>query len=128
MNRLMKTNVRRQFTVVALGAVLAAGLPLAGPDLLAADPPPNLEHEWSFDSAANPAANSGPTARATIAPGAFASGWFNGDPSLGSASGVWDLGSRGTIALSDSAGLTGSSASARRVKVKVLQWRDEAIF
>ena len=124
----MKTNVRRQLTVVAVGAILSAGLPLARPDLLADGPPTGLTHEWGFESAANPAANTGPSARALIAPGDFASGWISGDPSLGSVSGVWDLGSRGTITLSDSAGLTGPSALARRIKVKVLQWRDETIF
>lgn len=121
-------NLKRQITVMVAGAALAASLPLAQPDLLGDSPPPSLVHEWSFESAANPAANAGPSARAVVAPGDFASGWLSGDPSLGSVSGIWDLGRSGTITLSDPAGLTGASASARRIKVKVLQWRDEAIF
>jgi len=58
--------------------------------------------EWQFSTDANPAApelSFGRTEFADIQPGAYSSGWFDGDLVFGSRQGFWDLGSAGRISV-----------------------------
>src|SRR5574341_1421132 len=61
--------------------------------------PGSTYQEWRFDNNANPAApdlktNVASAGQAEITLGAFAAGWQQQLPGLGSATGYWDLGSR----------------------------------
>ena len=60
----------------------------------------SLEWQWQFDTAANPATpqigSLGSTATITV--GDFGAGWHN-DWGLGSATGYWDMGINGSVAL-----------------------------
>ena len=90
--------------------------------------------EWRFNTDANPAPpevcdQALSTARATMAPGDFATGWQEELPGLGSATGFWDLGRRGTIRLPVASGtLVGAADGGTRIWVKVCQWIDGGIF
>jgi hypothetical protein len=86
--------------------------------------------EWRFDGGANPVAPEvcnppGVTSQATITPGEFSGGWQSQLPGLGTATGFWDLGSRGRIVLPVS---TGAQAGAKTIRVRVSQWADGGIF
>jgi hypothetical protein len=88
---------------------------------------------WPFDSSANPTAPgtvSGGVAdaQATIVPGNFSSGYISSNPILGSANGVWDLGSGGTITMQSSAGLSGAGDPASLVTVNVVQYQDGGLY
>lgn len=86
--------------------------------------------EWRFDANSNPATPEvcdppGATSRATITTGDFSGGWQSQLPGLGSATGFWDLGSRGRIVMPVS---TGTPDGAKTIRVRVTQWADGGIF
>lgn len=79
--------------------------------------------QWNFSSDANPAApdfvnNAYGSPSASITVGDFGCGWFEELPGFGSATGYWDLGSEGTIALDINSG------SATEVWVQVAYFLD----
>ena len=88
---------------------------------------------WRFESDSSPATpelvvNTTGSCLATVTPGAFASGWVASSPVFGSANGVWDLGSSGTVSCSGLTVLIGGVGSQRTVTVKVTQYRDGGIY
>jgi len=120
-NRLMCNNtIRNPARWIPLAALL-----LAAPSLLGAA----ARQEWDFNSGASrvgPDVTSNVTtpAQATIAPGEFASGWLPQVP-LGNATGVWDLGRRGTITI---ACPPATAPAAKTIRVRIAQWIDGTIF
>jgi len=119
----MKIRISKMLSVLAAGAALVT-VANAGPD---------TSYSWQFTSPANPAIPEtvvgGTThARAIVAPGGYADGWIATNAVLGSAQGVWDLGSSGAITLNNPDGLAGASAQPRLITVSVKQYQDGAIY
>ena len=88
-------------------------------------------YEWKFDTSANPTLAeiwAASPAQAVITPGQFASGWMSTNAILGSAQGIWDLGRRGTITLSNPSGLAGNLGQERLVTISVVQYQDGSIY
>jgi hypothetical protein len=87
-------------------------------------------NEWLFKTSANSVSplGSGSGGIATIAPGAYSSGWLGQNDVFGSAKGVWDLGRSGTITLNSPSGLAGTSGQVRVFTVKVVEWNDGGIY
>jgi hypothetical protein len=82
--------------------------------------------DWGFDTGANPleVSGAGGSGTATIAVGAFGTGWQSGGSvpwNLGTAQGFWDLGRAGSIVLSS---LSGSGLTT----LNVFQWVDPGIY
>jgi hypothetical protein len=117
MKRIMKTTMNRVLTVCL---VLAAATAVADTR--------NVQRNWEFHTGANPAVSGSGEGRAVLAPGDFASGWIDTDPIFGGAAGIWDLGRRGTIALSDSNALSRTAGQHRKITVRVTQWVDGGIY
>lgn len=92
---------------------------------------PASSYEWRFGTIANPAlpeVSAGGSAQASIGLGQFASGWMSTNAILGSAQGIWDLGRRGTITLSNPSGLAGNLGQERLVTISVVQYQDGSIY
>ena len=125
----MKNTINRTTAVLVVLVAIATSAWSAQPSSAL----PGASYEWQFGSSANPAApdvspgGAGP-GEATIAPGAFASGWMANNPIMGGAQGIWDLGRNGTITLSSPAGLAGDSSQARLFTVRVVQYQDGGIY
>src|ERR1035438_4111134 len=123
---LMKNTINRTTVVLAVLAAIATSV-------WSAQASSGVSYQWQFGSSANPAApdvspgGAGP-AQATIAPGAFASGWMADNAIMGGAQGIWDLGRNGTIILSNPAGLVGDSGQIRLFTIRVVQYQDGGIY
>ena len=104
----MKATMNRIITVLVLATAITAS---AGPQTI------SILRDWQFGTAANPASSGGPAGgtdgRAVIAPGEYSDGWFQAEPMYGPVVGIWDLGLRGTITLTD-ANLLGPLSSQHR--------------
>ena len=122
----MKNTINRTTVVLAVLAAIATSV-------WSAQASSGVSYQWQFGSSANPAApdvspgGAGP-AQATIAPGAFASGWMADNAIMGGAQGIWDLGRNGTIILSNPAGLVGDSGQIRLFTIRVVQYQDGGIY
>jgi hypothetical protein len=93
----------------------------------------NRIESWRFDTETSPAApdftaNTTANCQAIITPGEFTSGWVQNNPVFGGASGVWDLGSGGTITCQGLAGLIGGGGQERTFTVRVKQYNDGGIY
>lgn len=117
MKRIMKTNINRIVTVCLAFAAVTAGAAIQ-----------SVERTWEFPTSANPAVSVSGGGRVVLAPGDFASGWISTDAMFGGATGVWDLGRRGTITLSDSNLLSARVSQQREITVRVSQWLDGGIY
>jgi hypothetical protein len=102
------------------------------PGLLAAAPAAPTNIGWQFatkDTVIPPDAGSSSVGlSATITPGQFSSGWLAEHPVFGGASGLWDLGRRGTITMGNLGAALGNPATVRTFTVRVQQWVDGAIY
>jgi hypothetical protein len=110
---LMKNEMNR-ITMAVLALVLTAGLGRAAGT-----------NDWRFESSANPAP--GGSLTANIALGQYASGWMPTSP-LGRATGVWEVGRYGTIAVGGITGATGGTNNVRTFKLRVTQWNDGGLY
>src|SRR5574341_28547 len=95
--------------------------------------PGSTYQEWRFDNNANPAApdlktNVASAAQAEITLGAFAAGWQQQLPGLGSATGYWDLGSNGSIRLGALSALAPAGGEYQYISLQVVQWFDGGIY
>lgn len=125
LNRLMCNNTTRN----SMQWVLLAVAVLAAPVLSAAETPV-ARQEWDFTTGGTvvgPDAVSNVTtpAEARIVPGDFASGWLPQVP-LGNATGVWDLGRRGTVTVVCPP--PSGPGATKTIRVRVAQWIDGGIF
>lgn len=122
MKRIMKTTmnqtiINRIATVWLAFAAVTAGAATT-----------SVQRFWEFPTSANPAVSVSGGGRAVLAPGDFASGWIESDGMFGGATGVWDLGLRGTITMSDSNLLSAGVGQRREITVRVSQWLDGGIY
>jgi hypothetical protein len=130
----MKTAKYRVMIFAAVVAALASQRVLAAddPETSWRDQPGSSHQEWRFDTGSNPLTAEvcldGPPHTATMAPGPFALGWQSQLPSLGDASGIWDLGSRGTISAPLPSFVTAPEPSIRYILVSVCQYQDGSIY
>jgi hypothetical protein len=120
---LMKNTINRTTAVLVVLVAIATSVQSAQPC-----------YQWQFGSGVNPIApemspgGAVGAAQAAIAAGAFASGWMVNNAIMGAAQGIWDLGRKGTITLSNPAGLVGDSGQARVFTVQVVQYQDGGIY
>lgn len=120
------------FAAVAVVLASQRGFAADDPETSWRDQPGSSHQEWRFDTGSNPVTaevclNGSPHA-ATVAPGLFALGWQTGLPGLGDASGIWDLGSRGTISAPLPSLITSPEPSIRYILVSVCQYQDGGIY
>ena len=91
--------------------------------------------QWSFGVSNNPASlvaelvtNLYGAPSASVAPGAFSSGYIEEDPFLGCVQGIWDLGRSGTMTFNVPNNPSASGGSYKYVQVQVTQYRDSSIY
>ena len=120
---------------VALLSLLALGVALganATAQVNSVTAGPSTDIQWRFDSGANiaaPEVGAGSSGiQAVVAPGAHSARWLAGNPYFGTVTGIWDLGSRGTIAVGNLNSMLGDSNVGRTFKVRVVQWVDGGIY
>lgn len=117
LKQIMKTTMNRILAVcLALGAAAAAATAQS------------TERNWEFATGDSPAMSASGGGQAVLAPGDFASGWIESDAIFGGATGIWDLGRKGTVTLSDSNLLASVSGQSREITVRVTQWVDGGIY
>jgi len=117
LKRIMKTTMNRILTVcLALGAAAAGATAQSA------------QRNWEFTTGDSPAMSASGGGEAVLAPGDFASGWIESDAIFGGATGIWDLGRKGKITLSDSNLLASAPGQSREITVRVTQWVDGGIY
>lgn len=128
-----------RYSMQHLAAMVVTGTMLAGAALATEVPtgwlgqPGNTLQEWSFGTAANPAAPDlavgvGAQGSAAIAVGEFSIGWQAELPGMGAVSGVWDLGREGAMRLPLPALVSEPASKDRLLLVKVSQYMDGGIY
>jgi hypothetical protein len=125
----MKNDINRTTALLSALVAFTVGLTTAQTSAASA----NISYDWQFSTSANPAPPESAVggtgaALAAIAPGPFSGGWISNNAILGTAQGVWDLGSTGVITLANSAGLAGGSGQERLITVSVTQYQDGGIY